>query len=47
VIYSELYPKVPDARKRRGSQDTAGMTLVEIPNKGERESVDVDTISKG
>ena len=37
--------KVPDARKARGSQDPTGMTLAEIPNKGEREPV--ETISRG
>jgi hypothetical protein len=36
--------KVPDARKARDSQDTTGMTLVEMPNKGKRELV--ETISK-
>jgi hypothetical protein len=39
------HQKVPDARKARGSQDPTGMTLVEIPNKGEREPV--ETISRG
>jgi hypothetical protein len=33
--------KVPDARKARGSQDPTGMTLAEIPNKGEREPVEI------
>ena len=32
--------KVPDSRKARGSQDPKGMTLSEIPNKGEREPVE-------
>ena len=37
--------KVPDARKRRGSQDPLAMILAEIPNKGESEPV--ETIWKG
>jgi hypothetical protein len=37
--------KVPDARKARGSQHPTGMTLAEIPNKGEREPV--ETPSRG
>jgi hypothetical protein len=39
------HKKVPDAREARGSQDPTGMTLAEIPNKGEREPV--ETISSG
>jgi hypothetical protein len=31
------YQKVPDTRKARGSQDTTGMVLAEIANKGGRE----------
>ena len=37
--------KVPDVRKARASQDLIGMTLAEIPHKGEGESV--ETISRG
>jgi hypothetical protein len=37
--------KVPDARKPRTSQDLMGMTLAEIPHKGEEEPV--KTISRG
>ena len=37
--------KVPDARKARASQDPTGMTLAEIPHKGEGEPV--ETISRG
>jgi hypothetical protein len=33
--------KVPDARKARGSQDPTWMTLAQIPNKGEREPVEI------
>jgi hypothetical protein len=36
--------KVPDASKARGSQNPMGMTLAEIPNKGERKPV--ETISR-
>ena len=32
--------EVPDARKARASQDPTGMTLAEIPNKGERETIE-------
>jgi hypothetical protein len=32
--------KVPEARYARGCQDQTGMTLAEIPNKGEREPVE-------
>ena len=32
------HEKVSDARKARGSQDPMGMTLAEIPNKGEGET---------
>ena len=32
--------KVPDVKKARGSQDPMGITLAEIPNKGEREPVE-------
>ena len=39
------HQQVPDARKARGSQDPTGMTLAEIPNKGEIEPV--ETISSG
>jgi hypothetical protein len=39
------YQKIPDAWKARGSQDSTGMTLAEIPNKGEREPV--QTTSRG
>jgi hypothetical protein len=38
------HQKVPDARKGSGSQDSTGMTLAEIPNKGGRKSV--ETISR-
>ena len=31
--------KVPDARKARASQDPTGMTLAEVPHKGEEEPV--------
>ena len=37
--------KVPNARKARDSQDPVGMTLAELPNKGEREPVEI--ISRG
>jgi hypothetical protein len=37
--------KVPKARKARDSQDPVGVTLAEIPNKGEREPVEI--ISRG
>jgi hypothetical protein len=37
--------KVPDARKARASQNPTGMTLAEIPHKGEGEHV--ETISRG
>jgi hypothetical protein len=37
--------KVPDARKARASQNPMGMTLAEIPNKGEKEPI--ETISRG
>ena len=37
--------KVSDDRRARGSQDTTGMTLAEIPNKEEKEPV--ETISRG
>jgi hypothetical protein len=37
--------KVPDARKARASQDPTGVTLAEIPHKGEGEPV--ETISRG
>jgi hypothetical protein len=37
--------KVPDARKARVSQNTKGMTLAEIPNKGKKEPV--EKISRG
>jgi hypothetical protein len=30
------HQKILDARKARSSQDTTGMTLAKIPNKGER-----------
>jgi hypothetical protein len=36
--------KVPDARKPRGSRDTMGMRLAEMPNKWEAEPV--GTISR-
>jgi hypothetical protein len=39
------HQKVPDARKARASQGPTGMTLVEIPNRGEGEFV--ETISRG
>jgi hypothetical protein len=32
--------KVPDAKKAKGSQDTTGMILAEIPSKGQRELVE-------
>jgi hypothetical protein len=35
------HKRVPDARKGRGSQAPVGVTLVEIPNKVERESVKI------
>ena len=38
------HQKVPDARQETVSQDSTRMTLAEIPNKGERESV--ETISR-
>jgi len=41
----DSHQKVPDFRKVRGSQDPMEMTLAEISNKGERETV--ETISKG
>jgi hypothetical protein len=34
------HQRVPDARKARGSQDPTGMTLPEIPNKGEGQPVE-------
>jgi hypothetical protein len=34
------HQKVPEAKKARGFQDPTGMTLAEIPNKGEREPVE-------
>ena len=37
--------KVSDARKVRSSQDPIGMTLAEMPHKGEGEPV--DTIARG
>ena len=37
--------KVPDTRKARASQDPMGMTLAEIPYKGEGEPI--KTISRG
>jgi hypothetical protein len=37
--------KVPDASKSKASQDPIGMTLAEIPYKGEGEPV--ETISRG
>ena len=37
--------KVPGGRKARGSQDPVGITLAEIPNQGDRESV--ETICRG
>jgi hypothetical protein len=37
--------KVSDARKARDSQDSMGMTLAEISNKGEKKSL--ETISRG
>ena len=37
--------KVPDARKAKESQDPMGITLAEMPSKGEREPV--GTISRG
>ena len=37
------HQKIPDARKARGSQDPTGMTLGEIPIKGEREPADTIT----
>jgi hypothetical protein len=37
--------RVPDARKARASQDPTGMTLAEIPNKEEGESI--KTIARG
>jgi hypothetical protein len=37
--------KVPDARKRRDSQDSMGMTLPELPHKGKGEPV--ETRSRG
>jgi hypothetical protein len=37
--------KAPDARKVRASQDPMGMTLAEIPQKGEGEPF--ETISTG
>ena len=37
--------KVPDARKARASQDPMGITLSEIPHRGEKEPV--QTISRG
>jgi hypothetical protein len=42
---SKRYKKIPDARKARGSQEPTGMTLAEIPKKGEGEPV--ETISRG
>jgi hypothetical protein len=33
--------KVPDPNEERSSQDPTGMTLAEIPNKGERELVEI------
>jgi hypothetical protein len=41
----DSHHNVPDARKARGSQVSTRMTLTEIPNKGERESV--ETFSRG
>jgi hypothetical protein len=32
----DSHQKVPEARKTRGSQDSKGMILAQIPNKGER-----------
>jgi hypothetical protein len=40
------HQQVPDARKARGSQDTTGMRLVEMPNKGERELVETISIKR-
>jgi hypothetical protein len=37
--------KVPDARKVRTSQGPSGMTLAEIPNKGEGEPIEI--LSRG
>ena len=37
--------KLSNIRETRGSQDPTGMTIAEIPNKGERELV--ETISRG
>ena len=37
--------KVPDARKARASQDPTGMTLAEVPQKGEGKPA--ETISRG
>ena len=39
------HQQVPDARKARSSQDLTGVTLAEIPNKGEGEPV--ETITRG
>jgi hypothetical protein len=35
------HQKVPDARKVRDSQDITGITLAEIPNKGESEPIEI------
>ena len=37
--------KIPEVSKARSSQNSTGMTLVEIPNKGEQKAV--ETISRG
>jgi hypothetical protein len=42
-IFSSIrfnHQKVPDARKARGYQDPMGITISEIPNKGEREPLE-------
>jgi hypothetical protein len=51
VVYSNgpwgtvgSHKKVPDVRKARGSHYAMGMTLTEIPNKGEGEPI--ETISR-
>jgi hypothetical protein len=39
------HQKFPNARKARGSEDSTELTLTEIPNKGEGESIEI--ISRG
>jgi hypothetical protein len=44
-VDGDIHQEVPDARKGEGSQDPKGMTLAEIPNKGQREII--ESISRG